>query len=112
MSAVQEVLSVLLGAESEAKRVVEEAKRESSSVIRSTQDFFIPERENKMSAAREQAKSLIENALAGAQAEARQIIEFGREERERMNKRFEENVDAVVANVLAETLDRILSGDE
>jgi F-type H+-transporting ATPase subunit b len=112
MSAVQEVLTVLLGAESEAKRVVEEAKRESASVVRTTQDIFIPNRENRMSSVREQAKGLMQNALNGAEAEARQILEFGKEERERINKRFEENVDAVVASVLAETVDGILAGGE
>jgi len=112
MSAVQEVLTVLLGAESEAKRIVEEAKKESSSVVRTTQDIFIPDRENRMAAAREQAKSLMANALTAAQTEARQILDFGREERERMNKRFEENVDSVVVAVLAETVDKILAGGE
>jgi F-type H+-transporting ATPase subunit b len=112
MSAVQEVLTVLLGAESEAKRVVEEAKRESYSVIKTSQDVFMPNRENKMSSAREQAKGLMENALTATDAEARQILEFGREERERINKRFAENVEIVVAAVLAETVESILAGGE
>ena len=112
MSAVQEVLTVLLGAESEAKRIVEDAKTESASVVRTTQDIFFPDRENKMSAAREQAKSLMANALAAAQTEAKQILDLGKEERDRINKRFEENVDGVVATVLAETVEKILSGGE
>jgi F-type H+-transporting ATPase subunit b len=112
MSDVQEVLTVLLGAESEAKRVVEEAKRESASVLRTTQDIFIPNRENRMSSVREQAKGLMANALTGAEAEARQILDFSREERERINKRYDENVDAVVAAVLAETVDNMLAGGE
>lgn len=112
MSALQEVLAVLLGAESEAKRIVDEAKSESTGVIRTTQDRFTAERENRMSAAREQAKSIMENALSSAQTEAKQILDLGKEERERVSKRFEENVDAVVASVIAETVDKILTGGD
>jgi F-type H+-transporting ATPase subunit b len=112
MSALQEVLTVLLGAESEARRIVEDAKTESVGVIKTTQEIFIPDRESKMVSAREQAKSLMANALLSAQTEAKQILDLGREERERVNKRFEENVDTVVASVLAETVDKILSGRE
>jgi F-type H+-transporting ATPase subunit b len=112
MSALQEVLTVLLGAESEARRIVEDAKTESVGVIKTTQEIFIPDRESKMVSTREQAKSLMANALLSAQTEAKQILDLGREERERVNKRFEENVDTVVASVLAETVDKILSGRE
>jgi F-type H+-transporting ATPase subunit b len=112
MSALQEVLTVLLGAESEARRIVEDAKSESVGVIKTTQEIFIPDRESKMLSAREQAKSLMANALTSAQTEAKQILDLGREERERVGRRFAENVDAVVAAVLAETVDKILSGGE
>lgn len=112
MSALQEVLTVLLGAESEAKRIVGDAKSESAGVVKATQDFFIPDRENKMAAAREQAKSIMANALSAAQTEAKQILDLGKEERERVAKHFEENVDTVVASVLAETVDKILTGGE
>lgn len=112
MSALQEVLAVLLGAEAEAQRIVEDAKNESAGVIRTTQDIFMPDREVKMSAAREQAKSVMANALASAETEAKQILDLGKEERERVSKRFTENVDTVVAAVLAETVERILAGGE
>lgn len=108
-SSLQEVLAVLLGAESEAKRIVEDAKSESSTVVRTTQDIFIPDRENKMSSAREQAKSVMANALAAAETEARQILDQGREEREKIQKRYDENVGHVVAAVVAETVDNILA---
>lgn len=112
MSALQEVLAVLLGAESEAKRIVDDAKGESAGVIKTTQDKFAAERENRMASAREQAKGIMENALSAAQTEAKQILDLGKEERDRINKRFEENVDAVVGSVIAETVDQILSGGE
>jgi F-type H+-transporting ATPase subunit b len=110
MSALQEVLTVLLGAESEAKRIVDDAKNDSVGVIKTTQEIFIPDRKSKMVLAREQAKSLMENALISAQTEAKQILDLGREERERVGKRFEENANTVVASVLAETVDKILTG--
>ena len=112
MSALQEVLTVLLGADSEGKRIVSDAKSESLGVIKTTQEIFIPDRESKIKMAREQAKSLMANALTSAQTEARQILDLGREERERVSRRFDENADAVIAAVLAETVEKILSGGE
>lgn len=112
MSALQEVLAVLLGAESEAKRIVDEAKNEYANLLRVTQEKFTGERENRMNAAREQAKSVMENALSAAQTEARQILDLGKEERDRVTRRFNENLDAVVGSVVTETVDRILAGGE
>ena len=112
MSVLQEVLTVLLGADSEGKRIVSDAKSESLGVIKTTQEIFIPDRESKMLMAREQAKSLMANALTSAQTEARQILDLGREERERVNRRFDESADTVIAAVLAETVEKILSGGE
>lgn len=112
MSALQEVLAVLLGAESEAKRIVEEARSESAGLLRTTQDKFMAERENRMNAAREQAKSVMENALSAAQTEAKQILDLGKEERERTGRRFDENIDSVVGSVVTETVDRILTGGD
>lgn len=110
MSALQEVLAVLLGAEGEAKRIVADAKGESAQVLKTTQEIFQPERENKMSSAREQAKSVIANAVAASQAESEQLLEQGREDRRNMKARFDENIDTVISSVLAETVERILSG--
>ena len=112
MNSLQEVLTVLLGAESEARRIVEDAKSESLGVIKTTQEIFIPDRESKMLMAREQAKSLMANALASAQTEARQILDLSREERDRTSRHFDENADIVVAALLAETVDKIISGGE
>lgn len=110
VSTLHEVLAVLLGAESEARRMVEDAKKDSSQVMKTTQEIFRPDRESKMGAAREQAKSVIANAVAASQAEAEQISSLGREERESMKARFDENVDTVVSTVVAETVERIMSG--
>ncbi len=112
MSTLQEVLAVLLGAESEAKRVVEEAKAESASLIRNVQDKFNAEREQHVASARDQAKSIVETALLAAQAEADQILSLGREERKKIQQRFDENVDSVVAAVLNETVDSVLTGGD
>ena len=58
MGTLQEVLAVLLGAESEAKRIVEDSKSESDGFLRSAQEKFAMERTNQMASAREQAKGL------------------------------------------------------
>ena len=61
MGTLQEVLAVLLGAESEAKRIVEDSKSESDGFLRSAQEKFAMERTNQMASAREQAKAVLEN---------------------------------------------------
>ena len=52
MSTLQEVLAVLLGAESEAKRIVNDSKNESDNFLRSAQEKFAGERTNQMASAR------------------------------------------------------------
>ncbi len=101
-STLQEALAVLLGAESEAKRVVDDSKNESEGFLRSAQEKFTGERANQMASAREQAKGIMENALNSAKTEAEQIAELGKEERSRMQRRFEENVDSVIDSMVSE----------
>jgi len=109
MGTLQEVLAVLLGAESEAKRIVEDSKSESDGFLRSAQEKFAMERTNQMASAREQAKGIMETALNSARTEAEQIADLGKEERVRMQKRFEENVDPVIDSMISETAERFIS---
>lgn len=109
MSTLQEVLAVLLGAESEAKRIVNDSKNESDGFLRSAQGKFAGERTNQMASAREQAKGIMETALNSAQTEAHQIAELGKEERNRMQRRFEENADPVIASMVSEIADTYVS---
>jgi len=102
MSTLQEALAVLLGAESEAKRVVEEAKNEGESYLRSAQDKFAARRAHEMESAREQAKSIMDTSLSAARTEADQIFSIGKDERARMQRRYEENVDAVIDSMVSE----------
>ena len=91
MGTLQEVLAVLLGAESEAKRIVEDSKSESDGFLRSAQEKFAMERTNQMASAREQAKGIMETALNSARTEA------------------EENVDPVIDSMISETAERFIS---
>ena len=109
MGTLQEVLAVLLGVESEAKRIVEDSKSESDGFLRSAQEKFAMERTNQMASAREQAKGIMETALNSARTEAEQIADLGKEERVRMQKRFEENVDPVIDSMISETAERFIS---
>lgn len=110
MSRLQEVLSVLLGAESEASRIVEEAKKQSSDVIKITQDSFEPQRKGRMASARESAKSIIANAREAAETEAAQIVKQGAEERAKVEERYRNTSDAIISAMIAETATRILAG--
>lgn len=109
MSTLQEVLAVLLGAESEAKRIVDDSKNEAESMLRSAQEKLASERANQMASAREQAKSIMETALNSAKTEAEQIASLGKEERARMQKRFDENVDPVIDSMVSETAESFIS---
>lgn len=109
MSTLQEVLAVLLGAESEAKRIVEESKNEGESYRRAVQEKFAALRANEMESAREQAKSVMDTALGAARTEAGQIAGLGKDERERMQKRYMENVDAVVGSMVFEIAESLIS---
>ena len=109
MSTLHEVLAVLLGAESEAKRIIDDSKNESDRLLRTAQEKFASERANQMASAREQAKGIMETALNAAKTEADQIASLGKQERERMQKRFEENVDAVVSAIATETAENYIS---
>lgn len=102
MSTLQEVLAVLLGAESEAKRIVDDSRNESDGFLRTAQEKFAGERTNQMASAREQAKGIMETALNSARTEAEQIASLGKEERARMQRRFEENADPVIDSMVSE----------
>lgn len=102
MSTLQEVLAVLLGAESEAKRIVDDSRNESDCFLRTAQEKFAGERTNQMASAREQAKGIMETALNSARTEADQIASLGKEERARMQRRFEENADPVIDSMVSE----------
>ncbi len=109
MSTLHEVLAVLLGAESEAKRIGDDSKTASDALLRTAQEKFAAERANQMASAREQAKGIMETALNSAKTEAAQIASLGKEERARMQKRFEENVDAVIDSIVSETAESFIS---
>ena len=109
MGTLQEVLAVLLGAESEAKRIVEDTKNESAGFLRTAQEKFSMERVNQMASAREQAKGVMETALSSARTEAEQISGLGKDERVRMQKRFEENADPVIVSMVSEIAERYIS---
>lgn len=109
MSTLQEVLAVLLGAEAEAKRVVDESKNESEGYLRSVQEKFAIQRIGEMESARIQAKNIMDTALSAAKTEAEQITSLGKNERERMQKRYEENADAVITSMVSEVAGNLIS---
>lgn len=109
MSTLQEVLTVLLGAESEAKRAVEESKKECSGYLRSVQEKFAGQRESEIEAAREQAKSIIGNATNAAKTETEQIIAVGKDERERIQRHYDNNIDALIGSMAAEAAENLIA---
>ncbi|MCX7828495.1 MAG: hypothetical protein N2315_04710 [Thermanaerothrix sp.] len=110
MTSLEETMAVLLGTESEAKRLVQEAKDEAETLIRKGQEDFIRERDMRISAARQRAAAMLENARNAAQAEAEEIIRNGKARRERMQRAFEENARQVVHAIALEEAEAILEG--
>ena len=109
MSTLHEVLAVLLGAEAEATRIVEDSKAEAEAMLQTARDKFSSERTDNMASAREQAKNIMETALNSAKTEAAQIAGIGKEERARMQKRFDENVEPVIDAIVSETAKGFIS---
>ncbi|MDO4987977.1 MAG: hypothetical protein Q4E17_02965 [Synergistes sp.] len=109
MNTLHEVLTVLLGAESEAKRIVEDSKQNSAEALRLTQEKFAAERKNEIDAARSKANEITNAAFEAAKTEAAQIAAMGADERERIKKRFAENSDSVIASFVNETAEGFIA---
>ncbi len=109
MSALQEVLAVLLGAESEANHLIEEGRTEADRISKSIRDEFAQEREHRLRAAREQAKAIVESARSSAEVEAAQILSMAQQEAAALTRRFEENGRDVVKTLVAEIASQYLA---
>ncbi|GAB6281134.1 MAG: hypothetical protein STSR0007_13030 [Thermovirga sp.] len=103
MSSLQEFLTLLLGAEGEARRRAEEARIQTEEVIAKARQDFQQEREARLAAVRDQAKTLIEAAEKSTEAEIRQIQSQERQETEGMAVRFKTHVGNVVETIAEET---------
>ena len=108
MSSLQEALAVLLGAESEGVREVQEARAEAEEMVKEASEKMAHEQEKRLETARSKARDLLDNARVAADEEARQISELGREERERMERRFREVAPGVVRAAARENVERLL----
>lgn len=103
MSSLQEVLTLLLGAESEARRKTEEARVEAEGILTGTRQAFQREREDRIASARDQAGALIESSEKTADAEARQILAMGQQETRSIAERFESHARDIVHALVDET---------
>jgi len=112
MPSLQEALAVLLGAESEGAREVEEAKAEAERIKRATNEKIVMERQRRLNGAKEKAKAIIESARSAAEEEAKQILEVGKMERQRARRRFNEVVESVVDSLVKEHVANILKSKE
>ncbi|HOV28901.1 MAG TPA: hypothetical protein PLY83_02315 [Synergistales bacterium] len=108
MSSLQEALVVLLGAESEGVREVQEAKIQAEALLKETRERMAREAETRIQAARKKASAVLENARAAADEEARSVTEQGKSERERMERRFREIAGGVVDSLVQEAVETLL----
>jgi vacuolar-type H+-ATPase subunit H len=108
LSSLQEALVVLLGAESEGIREVQEARAQAETLLKETRERMAREAETRLQAARKKAGTILENARAAADEEARSITEQGKSERERMERRFREIAEGVVDSLVQETAEILL----
>lgn len=110
MISLEETMAVFLGAESEAKRLVQEAREEADAMVRKGQDDFMRERDMRISSARQRASAVLDNARNASQKEAEEIIRNGKARRERMLQAFEEHAQEVARAIAIEEAEAILSG--
>jgi V/A-type H+-transporting ATPase subunit G/H/F-type H+-transporting ATPase subunit b len=108
LSSLQEALVVLLGAESEGVREVQEARTQAEALLKETRERMAREAEVRLQAARKKAGTILENARAAADEDARSITEQGKSERERMERRFREIAEGVVDSLVQETAEILL----
>ena len=108
MSSLQEALAVLLGAESEGVREVQEARIEAETMGKNALEKMGIERERRLEAARGKALLLLDGARAAADEEALACSELGRAERERMERRFREVAGDVVDALVRESVENLL----
>lgn len=108
MSSLQEALAVLLGAESEGVREVQEARTEAEALGKNAMEKMGAERDRRLEAARDKARMLLESARSAADEEARQITDLGKSERERMERRFREVAGDVVDALVRENVENLL----
>ncbi len=108
MSTLQEALVVLLGAESEGVREVQEARVQAEALLKETRERMAREAETRLQAARKKAGAILESARAAADEEARSITEQARSERERMERRFREIAGEVVDSLVQESAEILL----
>ncbi len=110
MPALEENLAVLLGAETEGRRRVEEAKAEAERIVEEAKRKFAAEAERRRNEARDQARTILETSKAAADAESQQLLDQGKSDRERMRRRFDENAAGVAEALAAEFVERLLRG--
>ena len=103
MSSLDEFLTLLLGAESEARRKTEEARVQAEEVFTKSRQDFQQERESRLAAVRDQPKALIEAAEKNTEAEIRQIQSLEKKETEGMAERFQAHVGDVIGTLVEET---------
>lgn len=108
MSSLQEALAVLLGAESEGVREVQEARTEAEAMGKNAMEKMGAERGRRLEAAREKARMLLESARSAADEEARACSDLGKAERERMERRFREVGGGVVDALVRENVENLL----
>ncbi|MDO9508667.1 MAG: ATPase [Thermovirgaceae bacterium] len=103
MSSLQEFLTLLLGAESEARRKTEDARTQAEEILTRARQDFQQEREARLATVRDQAKTLIEAAEKSTEAEIRQIQSMERQEAEGMAGRFRTHAADAVGTIIEET---------
>lgn len=108
MSSLQEFLTLLLGAESEARRKKEEARTQAEEIIAGTRLDFQQEREARLANVRDQARALIEASEKNTEAEIRQIRSLEKQETEGMAGRFQAHVKNVVKAIVEETAEEYI----
>lgn len=106
MKDLDQVLSVLLDAEDEAERTVEESRRQAATLLEGVKRAFYAESEQRLATAREQARTRMEGARATSEDEARHLSQLAQQERNALANHARERMEPLARDVAREVAER------
>jgi len=109
MSELQKIMAELWDAEREAKKRVEESKRQAEALLQEAEEYFAKKRSAKLEEAKQAAEKLLDVARGQAREEAEKLLKKAETERSSLKTTFENRVDSAVEDIAAECVKKYKS---
>jgi len=105
MSKLEDILSELMEADTEAKNMVEASSAEAEAILQTAKSSFEDSSAKKLNATQAQANSIMESVLGGIDAQVAQMTDEANEQRAKFVSDFEKTMPQVVATIVSEIAD-------